>query len=57
MKSEALNSTKEMLQRIDWRTEVVGVDEANFLGADLIEIAGTLADSGKQVTIAGLDTD
>jgi thymidine kinase len=57
MKSEALNSTKEMLQRIDWRMEVVGVDEANFLGADLIEIAGTLADSGKQVIIAGLDTD
>ncbi len=57
MKSEALDSTKEMLQRIDWRTEVVGVDEANFLGAELIEIAGTLADSGKQVIIAGLDTD
>jgi thymidine kinase len=36
---------------------VVGVDEANFMGPDLIEIAGTLADSGKQVIIAGLDTD
>ena len=36
---------------------MVGVDEANFLGADLIEIAGKLADSGKQVIIAGLDTD
>jgi thymidine kinase len=46
-----------MLSRIDWRTEVVGVDEANFMGPDLIEIAGTLADSGKQVIIAGLDTD
>jgi thymidine kinase len=57
MKSEALDHTKDMLQRIDWRTEVVGVDEANFMGPDLIEIAGTLADSGKQVIIAGLDTD
>jgi thymidine kinase len=57
MKSETLDSTKDMLQRIDWRTEVVGVDEANFMGPDLIEIAGTLADSGKQVIIAGLDTD
>ena len=57
MKSEALAQTKEMLQRIDWRTEVVGVDEANFMGPDLIEIAGTLADSGKQVIIGGLDTD
>src|SRR5207249_12011726 len=52
-----LASAKAMLQRIDSRTEVVGVDEANFLGADLIEIAGKLADSGKQVIIAGLDTD
>jgi thymidine kinase len=33
------------------------VDEANFMGPELIEIAGTLADSGKQVLIAGLDTD
>ena len=57
MKSEVLDQTKDMLQRIDWRTEVVGVDEANFMGPDLIEIAGTLADSGKQVIIAGLDTD
>src|SRR5436305_2615846 len=57
MESETLDSAKEMLQRIDSRTEVVGVDEANFLGADLIEIAGKLADSGKQVIIAGLDTD
>jgi len=57
MKSEALDSAAEMLQRIDSRTEVVGVDEANFMGPDLIEIAGTLADSGKQVIIAGLDTD
>jgi len=57
MKSEVLDEPKDMLRRIDWRTEVVGVDEANFMGPDLIEIAGTLADSGKQVIIAGLDTD
>ena len=57
MKSEALDRTRDILQRIDWRTEVIGVDEANFMGPDLIEIAGTLADSGKQVIIAGLDTD
>jgi len=52
-----LDKSNDMLQRIDWRTEVVGIDEANFMGPDLIEIAGTLADSGKQVIIAGLDTD
>jgi thymidine kinase len=57
MKSEPLDSPTDMLKRIDWRTEVVGVDEANFMGAGLIETANTLADSGKQVIIAGLDTD
>jgi len=57
MKSEVLDDPKDMLRRIDWRTEVVGVDEANFMGPDLIEIASTLADGGKQVMIAGLDTD
>ena len=36
---------------------MVGVDEANFMGADLIDVAGQLADSGKQVIMAGLDTD
>jgi len=57
MKSEVIDKGGEILTRIDWRTEVVGVDEANFLGIELIEVANTLADSGKQVIIAGLDTD
>ena len=57
MRSEVLDKGSDMMSRLDWRTEVVGVDEANFMGPDLIEIAGTLADSGKQVIIAGLDTD
>ena len=38
-------------------TQVIGIDEANFLGPDLVEVATQLADSGKQVLIAGLDTD
>src|SRR5262245_23445714 len=57
MNSEPLDNVKEMLRVLDSRTEVVGVDEANFMGPGLIEIAGTLADGGKQVIIAGLDTD
>lgn len=57
MKSEVVGSGREVLTRLDWRTEVVGFDEANFLGPELVEIANQLADSGKQVIIAGLDTD
>jgi thymidine kinase len=57
MKSEIVPDAAEILSRMDWRTEVVGVDEANFMGPGLIEVAGRLADSGKQVIVAGLDTD
>ncbi len=57
MKSEVVGRAQEILMKLDWRTQVVGIDEANFLGADLVEVAGQLADSGKQVIIAGLDTD
>src|SRR5881275_3342543 len=47
----------EIMDRIDWRSEVIGVDEANFMGPQLVDVAQRLADSGKQVIIAGLDTD
>ncbi len=57
MKSQAINKASEILGHLDWRTEVVGMDEANFFGQELVEIASQLADSGKQVIIAGLDTD
>jgi thymidine kinase len=36
---------------------VVGIDEANFLGEGLVDTAQRLADAGKQVIVAGLDTD
>ena len=57
MKSEVVSGAGEILQKLDWRTQVVGIDEANFLGQELVEVAQQLADSGKQVIIAGLDTD
>jgi thymidine kinase len=57
MKSEVVGSGGEILDRIDWRSEVIGVDEANFMGPALVDASQRLADSGKQVIIAGLDTD
>src|SRR5215472_6749551 len=53
MKSEAIQRVPDILSRLDWRTQVVGVDEANLFGQELVEIASQLADSGKQVIIAG----
>lgn len=52
-----IENAKGVLQGLDWRTEVIGIDEANFFGAELVEVSQQLADSGKQVIIAGLDTD
>jgi thymidine kinase len=57
MRSEVCDSASDILKTLDWRTQVIGIDEANFLGQELIEIASQLADSGKQVILAGLDTD
>ena len=57
LKAEVVGAAKEILDRLDWRTQVVGVDESNFFGSELVEVAQQLADSGKQVIIAGLDTD
>jgi thymidine kinase len=57
MRSEVVGDAAEIMDRIDWRAEVVGIDEANFMGPRLVEIAERLADSGKQVIVSGLDTD
>ena len=57
MKSQVIEQASEIFPNLDTRTEVVGVDEANFFRPDLVNVAARLADSGKQVLIAGLDTD
>ncbi len=57
MESESVNSVGEILAAIHGRTGVVGIDECNFFGPDLVKVVDQLADSGIQVIVAGLDTD
>lgn len=57
MKSQVIQKASEILPLLDPRTEVVGIDESNFFGPDLATVATQMADGGKQVLIAGLDTD
>jgi thymidine kinase len=57
MRSKVVAGADGITALIDWRAEVVGIDEANFMGSELVEVAQRLADSGKQVIVAGLDTD
>ncbi len=38
-------------------TDVVGIDEAQFFGNDLVQVCRELAASGKRIIVAGLDQD
>ncbi len=55
--SDNVRTAAEVLQKVEPRTEVVGIDEAQFLGEELVEVCTKLADMGKRVIVAGLDTD
>lgn len=55
--SEVVSSAREILERIDARTEVVGIDEAQFFDQELVAVCNRLADMGKRVIVAGLDQD
>ena len=46
----------KMLEAAD-DTQVVGIDEAQFFDESLVNVAQELANRGKRVIIAGLDTD
>ena len=50
-------TAEEILQATMHRTEVVGIDEAQFFDGALVEVAETLANRGVRVVIAGLDLD
>src|SRR5262245_48183264 len=42
MKSDVVTDAKDILAKIDWRTQVIGVDESNFFGPELVDIAQQL---------------
>ncbi len=55
--SDLVTSAAEILERVDPRTEVIGIDEGQFLGDELVDVCQKLANMGKRVIVAGLDTD
>lgn len=57
IRSENVRTAAEVLEKVEARTEVVGIDEAQFLGEELVEVCTKLADMGKRVIVTGLDTD
>lgn len=57
IRADNVRTTAEVLQKVEARTEVVGIDEGQFLGEELVEACTQMADLGKRVIVAGLDTD
>ena len=51
-----IDTPAKMLEISD-DVEVVGIDEAQFFDASIVEVVQTLANKGIRVIIAGLDTD
>ncbi len=52
-----VESSQQILELIEPDTTVIGVDEAQFFDDLIVEIVQKLADGGKRVIIAGLDTN
>jgi thymidine kinase len=55
--SELVSTGTDILEKVAPRTEVVGIDEAQFLGESIVADCARLAELGKRVIVAGLDTD
>ena len=51
-----VKDAEQMLEAAE-DTQVVGIDEAQFFGDNLVKVAQSLANAGKRVIVAGLDTD
>lgn len=57
LQATVVKSAGEILELLDDRVEVVGIDEVQFFDSDIIRICDKLANLGKRVIVAGLDTD
>jgi thymidine kinase len=57
MPSLVVASAREILDQVEDRTEVVGIDEGQFFDAGIVQVVNALADRGVRVIVAGLDQD
>src|SRR5262252_114231 len=55
--SDNVSKAEEVIGKVQPRTEVIGIDEAQFLGEGIVDVCTQLANLGKRVIVAGLDTD
>ena len=57
MKSQRVGRAADILDLVDSRTQVIGIDEGQFFDLELVGVCNKLADMGKRVIVAGLDQD
>jgi thymidine kinase len=57
LEAEVVADPHALLARVRPDTDVVGIDEAQFFGPDLVPVVQALADRGVRVILAGLDQD
>ncbi len=55
--ASSVTCSAEIREALEPDTEVVGIDEAQFFDAELVELVTELADRGVRVIVAGLDQD
>jgi thymidine kinase len=55
--AKPIDCANDIVEHLDPDTTVVAVDEAQFFDDQIVDISQKLADEGKRVIIAGLDTD
>lgn len=51
-----VNNAPEIYENVG-DAQVIGIDEAQFFGNDLVDVCESLANNGKRVIVAGLDQD
>lgn len=57
VEAEPIDSSEQLMRQVNPATEVVAVDEAQFLDDGLVPVANALADRGVRVILAGTDVD
>jgi thymidine kinase len=55
--AQPVTDSQNLLQEVEDRTIVVGIDEGQFFDEGLVEVTELLAGAGKKIIVAGLDLD
>ncbi len=55
--AQPMASARNILESVDPHTTVVAIDEVQFFEDEIVNVCETLAEMGKRVICAGLDTD